>query len=89
MYYIDFNIANSEYNYLIISFENTIICESFIFKNSKERFTKLQLLLNSLNHSHKIKTDLEAIDIYEKELKILYSVGYNFNELTLFCSMFC
>lgn len=82
MYFVGIDIAKYKHDCFIFTSEGEIIYESFSFENTTEGFTKLQLILDSLDHSHKIKIGLEATGIYGKNLKLfLSSIGYEFDEV--------
>lgn len=82
MYFVGIDIAKYKHDCFIFTSEGEIICESFSSENTTEGFTKLQMILDSLDHSHKIKIGLEATGIYGKNLKLFLStIGYEFNEV--------
>ena len=82
MYFVGIDIAKYKHDCFIFTSEGEIICESFSFENNSIGFTKLQMVLDSLDHSHKIKIGLEATGIYGKNLKLfLSSIGYDFDEI--------
>ena len=82
MYFVGIDIAKYKHDCFIFTSEGEVICESFTFENNSSGFTKLQMVLDSLDHSHKIKIGLEATGIYGKNLKFfLSSIGYDFDEI--------
>lgn len=80
-YFVGIDIAKYKHDCFIQDLNSEVIHSSFTFKNNQFRFRRFLSVLNSLDHSRKIKIGLESTGHYGSNLKqFLEANDYDYME---------